>query len=174
MRKFIFILFIGFTGNVYAQSSGDFVIAAPVNTPIQQATPGEAASMAVDTYGNGHVTITTAQQTPIPVSLSGQVLSEATPAPMVTALATTVPTAYSTPQFPAVAAGLKTITACNYTNQLLWCAYAGGTTTQVSIPAGACLTDNYGSRDQKMSAAFGCIHPGTLPSSGDLEIWGNN
>lgn len=109
--------------------------------------------------------------TPIPVSISRGV-AEITPVPMITILPTALPTAYSTPQF-ANATPLASYYVNNTTNQEIWCSFNGGTSTHFPVPAGSIWYENLSSNGKKFSGGIACIHPANTPSSGTVEIGGN-
>lgn len=99
--------------------------------------------------------------------------AEITPVPMATVLATAIPTAYPTPQFPAPAAPYKYVFCYNGTNQELWGAIDGSTTTTITIPPGQIWYRNLLQNGQKLSGALAFIHPSTLPNTGSLECGGD-
>jgi len=98
---------------------------------------------------------------------------EANFAAITTILPTALPTAYSTPQFNNTATK-RHVWIRNSTNEEVWCAVNGSTSTSIVIPAGSTWWDSLGARDQKLSGGIGCIHPSSTPASGNVIIGGNN
>lgn len=93
---------------------------------------------------------------------------------IVTVLPTALPTAYSTPHFNTSGSRLKHIWIRNSTNEEVWCATNGSTSTSIVVPAGSTWWDNLGARGQELRGAVGCIHPSSTPASGNIVIGGNN
>ena len=98
---------------------------------------------------------------------------EANYASITTILPTALPTAYSTPHF-ANTAQKRHVWIRNSTNEEVWCAVNGSTSTSIVVPAGATWWDNLGARDQKLSGPIGCIRPANTPASGNVIIGGSN
>lgn len=114
-------------------------------------------------------------QIPIPTQIPFQtpLTTEVTPIVKVIFLATVVPTAYSTPS-AVDAAGLKYSTVFNGTNQPIDCAINGGTISFQSVQSGERWYQNWKQDGVKVSSGIACIHTGTLPTTGQIEIGGFN
>lgn len=150
---------LAFAQQGYIRNDGAATVVNPAN--------GQGGSASVSDTGRLFIE---SISTPVPVNPQSAAM---TPAAMITILPTAVPTAYSTPQFPNTEA-LKTLTIDNSTGDAeIQCAYGGGTTSVLRVPAGSVFTENYGDRNTTMSAAVGCIRSGPTPSTGSIAIYGS-
>lgn len=185
----VFCLFAG--SSAFADPS---FIKNPAATAAVGGATGFDSSMSVSGNGEGYITTRgtpipivispnatpqnvliapVANQTPVPVTFTGLVPAEATIATQVIILPTALPTTFPTPQFGAVAAGLKYFWITNTTNQDIWCS-AASTSPQFFIPAGSTYWTNLAANGLKISAGIGCIHPANTPASGQVTIGGGN
>lgn len=145
-----------------ATDKGEFFINRIATPPsiLQIFTPVPIATQS----GGFPVNVGTPQAQPTIVPL------EITPVAIVTVLATAVPTAFGTPQATNASAA-KFMQVCNYTDQLIWGAYNGGTSPQFSVAPGGCYWRNWGAANGKVSTSVAIARPGTLPTTGDVEVW---